>query len=419
MFFRKMRNPGSNSESELIAAIDIGTSKICCTIAKVDSPDSIRVIGVGHQASKGLKSGNVIDMQDAELSILNSVHLAEQMAKETIRYVYVNIPNCYSQTVSVELPISGHSIDDVDVKKLLMMSREAAQPLGQEPIHTIPTSYDIDGRRGIRDPRGMYGDALGVNIHTIYSHTNNLRNLHTCISRCHLTVKSFVSTSLASGLSALIDDEMDLGVIVVDMGAGTTTVGIFYEGNITHTDYIPMGGNHVTSDIARVLSTPLFQAERIKTLHGSAIAATTDEREMIKVAQIGDAKDSPTNQIAKADLVRIIRPRIEENFERIRSRLAKAGVDKKACNRIVLTGGASQLPGIQDVANSILDKPIRLGKPIMTSLHDSITGPAFSAGVGLLQFAHLEKTENMLSHQLSRTQNSVADKLTNWFKDNI
>jgi cell division protein FtsA len=421
MVLRHIRRSKTHSDSEVIAALDVGSSKVCCAIAKAESPDQFRVIGVGHQISKGIRNGNVIDMQDAELSILNAVHLAEQMAKETIRDVYVNVPICHSRKLMVELPISGNCVDSADVRRLMTLARDVEQPKGLETVHTIPTSYDIDGRRGIRDPRGMYGETLGVEIHTVHSPVSNIRNISTCIARCHLEARSFVATPFASGLSSLIEDEMDLGVAVVDMGAGMTTIGVFYEGHLLHTDSLPIGGHHVTSDIARVLSTPVAQAERLKTLHGSALTVTSDDREIVKVPQIGESDEQTANQIAKGDLVRIIRPRIEETFEMVNMRLSALGGTKRICNRIVLVGGASQLSGVQDVAGAILDRPVRIGRPLQQQhiLHDSLKGPPFATCVGLLNYALMEQSETIIALQNQRTPTSMVGKVGRWLKDNI
>ncbi|MGB0934921.1 MAG: cell division protein FtsA [Alphaproteobacteria bacterium] len=417
---RQYRSKNTQSTNECIAALDIGTSKICCAIAHVDGPDYLRVVGVGHQLSRGIRAGNIIDMQEAELSVLNAVHLAEQMAKENISEVFVNIPLTRSQTISAELPISGHSIDDADIRRLMTMARQVEEPENQEPVLTIPTSYEIDGRRGIRDPRGMFGDNLGVDILTIFSGTNNLRNITTCVDRAHLNVKSFVATPLAAGFATLVDDEMDLGTIVIDMGAGTTTIGVFFEGNIVHSDCLSVGGLHVTNDIARILSTPVSQAERLKTLHGSVMTSTTDDRDIVKVPQIGELHTPPTNQIAKSDLVRIIRPRIEETFELIRKRLERAGIDKRVSNRVVLTGGGSQLPGLCDMAGAILDKQVRLGKPLQSQmLHKTMAGPAFSTCAGLLSYAHLERSEAIFTQQAIREPKTKIGKIGQWLKENV
>ncbi|MEN8236634.1 MAG: cell division protein FtsA [Pseudomonadota bacterium] len=420
MVFNRIRKGNSYPHDNLIAALDVGTSKVCCAIARIDGSEHLRVIGVGHQASKGLRAGNIIDMQDAELSILNAVHLAEQMARETIRSVYVNIGSCQSQSVGVELHVAGHSIDDADIKRLLFLSRQVENPQGQEPIHTIPTSYDIDGRRGIRDPRGMYGEILGVNVHTTYASTSSMRNLSTCIGKCHLATGSFIATPLASGLAALVEDEIELGTIIIDIGAGTTTLGVFFEGEIVHTDSIAVGGGHVTNDIARVLSTPVFQAERLKTLYGSALTSTADEREVVQVPQIGDAYEHSGHQIARADLVRIIRPRIEETFELISRRLHAKGIDKSVGSRVVLTGGASQLPGLQEIATAILDRPVRLGKPMLLHhLHETMKGPAFSTCVGLLAYAHLEYDNHLIDLQMAREPKTMVGRVGNWLRENV
>ncbi|MHB1956809.1 MAG: cell division protein FtsA, partial [Sulfobacillus sp.] len=362
----------------------------------------------------------IIDMQEAELSILNAVHLAEQMANESIREVYINVPSCLSRTVTVELPVSGHAVDDSDMRRLLSLAKQEQESQGQQPIHTIPASYDIDGRKGIRDPRNMHGETLGVDVHTIYSSTSNLRNLSTCIARCHLAAKAFVATPLASGLAVLVEDEVDLGVTVIDMGAGNTSMGVFFEGNIIHIDSIPTGGVHVTNDLARVLSTPVVQAERLKTLHGSVLSTASDEREMVKVPQIGELYDQANSQISKADLVRVIRPRIEETFELVRSRLNMQGLVNKISHRVVLTGGGCQLPGISELASAILEKQVRIGRPLQAQgLHASICGTPFATCVGLLNYAHMEYSENTLFSQVLNDPGSLLGRVGLWVRENL
>jgi cell division protein FtsA len=420
MLFRGIRKGNHHPKNELIGVLDIGSSKVSCVIARVDGPDSFQVIGVGHQLSKGLRGGHIIDMQEAELSILNAVHLAERMAKEIIREVYINVPSCFSRTVAVELPVSGHAVDGADMRKLLALTRQVQEPQGQQPIHTIPTSYEIDGRKGIRDPRNMYGETLGVDIHTIYSSISNLRNLSTCIARCHLAIKAFVATPLASGLATLVEDEIDLGVTVIDMGASNTSIGVFFEGTIIHTDSIPVGGIHVTNDIARLLSTPVIQAERLKTLHGSVLSTVSDEREMVRVPQIGEIDDQSNKQISKAELVRIIKPRIEETFDMIRSRLSRQELANKVSHRIVLTGGGCQLPGIQEMASLVLEKQVRIGRPLQTQgLHDSIRGTSFATCVGLLVYAHMEQTENTMFSQFFNDPQTVFGRVGLWLRENL
>jgi cell division protein FtsA len=261
-------------------------------------------------------------------------------------------------------------------------------------IHSFPVGFSIDDSRGIRDPRGMIGTRLGVNMHVVTATASAMRNHSAAITRSMLEPDAFVVSPYAAGLSCLVEDETNLGVTVIDMGGGTTTIGVFVGGNLVFTDCVPVGGAHVTNDIARGLSTPIAHAERMKALFGSAISTTLDEREMIAVPQIGEEEDGHANHVPKSMLVRIIAPRIEETFEMVRNRLEAGGSDKIAGRRVVLTGGACQLHGVKELAGLILDKQVRIGRPLrVKGLAESTHGPAFSTAAGLLHFAMSERTE--------------------------
>jgi len=372
-----------------IAALDVGTTKVCCFIARTDAP-GIRVIGIGHQVSRGLRGGAIVDMEAAEESIRAAVDAAERMAGETIREVYVNLSGGRpaSHTVGVEVSIAGHEVGESDIRKVLEHGRARNEPGERQVVHAMPVGYTIDGSRGIRDPRGMYGERLGVNMHVVTAATGPLRNLATCVERCHLGISSLVVSPQASGLACLVEDEMDLGVTLVDMGGGTTTLGVFYDGGLVHTDSIPVGGTHVTNDIARGLSTPMVHAERMKTLYGSAIASAADENEIIDVPQVGETEQHSANHVPRSILVGIIKPRIEETLELVRERLQRSGFDKTAGRRVVLCGGASQLQGVRELAGRVLDKQVRMGRPIRVSgLAEATGGPAFATCAGLLSYA--------------------------------
>jgi cell division protein FtsA len=379
----------------LIAALDVGSSKICCFIAEKHPNGVPRVAGIGQQASKGVKNGAIVGMDQAEEAIRNAVHAAEQMAGETIEQVIVNLSGGYpvSNSIGVEVAIDGHEVAESDLRRVFQQSRQAESlrrqnQSGRQLIHVIPTGYTIDGSRGIRDPLGMYGDLLGVNFHVVTASAGAVRNLSTCIERCHLDPVGFVVSPYASGLAVLVDDEMDLGVTVIDMGGGTTTIAVFYEGNVIYTDMVPVGGNHVTSDIARGLSAPLAHAERLKTLYGHAMTSPVDEREMIDVPQVGEAPDEPARQVPRSILTAILQPRLEETMELVRSRLETSGFDKIAGRRVVLTGGACQVPGLSDLAALVLDKQVRIGKPVRAcGLAEATAGPAYSTCAGLLGYA--------------------------------
>ena len=391
-----MRKPRLTTRNGVIAALDIGSSKISCLIGRIEDSGRPTVIGIGHQLSRGVKNGTIVDMDEAEMAILTAVHAAEKMSAETIEEVVVNLSGGYpaSQTVGVEVAIAGHEVGDADLRRVLEHGRTIDVGPDRQVVHSIPVGYTIDGNRGIRDPRGMYGDRLGVTMHIVTAAAGAARNIATCVNRCHLEVSALVVSPYASGLATLVEDEKDLGVTVIDMGGGTTGIAVFFDGQVVFTDTIAIGGNHVTSDIARGLSTPLVHAERMKTLYGSALTSPSDERELINVPQIGEDGSGTPNQVAKSILVGIIQPRLEETFELVRARLEASGFDKIAGRRVVLTGGAAQLTGTRELAQLVLDKQVRMGRPIrIAGLAESTAGPAFSTAAGLIAYAMRREAE--------------------------
>ena len=405
----------------LIAALDIGTTKVCCLIAHAHGDGAIRIVGIGHHASRGLRGGAVVDMDAAQNSILTAISAAEELAGDRIRDVVINISggNLASQTYSVETPLSGREIHDSDLRQVVALGNAVEQPADRNLIHCIPIGYKIDATRGIRDPRGMYANMLGVDMHIVSARKAALRNVATCVERCHLDIESIVAAPYASGLACLVEDEIDLGVTIVDMGGGTTTIAVFYDGEVVHIDSIPVGGNHVTNDIARGLATPLTHAERMKTLYGSTLPSPSDEREVIDVPLIGEEPSNQPNHIPRSLLNGIIRPRMEETFELVRSRLEMANIDRYAGRRLVLTGGASQLQGVRELAALILEKQVRMGRPMRISgLPEATSGPAFSTGTGLLRYA-TKKHSDFRDHAESMPPNGPFNRIGQWLRENF
>lgn len=416
------------AKAGLIAALDVGSSKTCCFIARREANGKARVIGIGQQASKGVKNGTIVGMEEAEDAIRNAVHAAEQMAGETIEQVIVNLSGGYpvSSSIGVEVAIDGHEVGEADLRRIFDKGRHTdglreQSDSGRQAIHTIPTGFTIDGNRGIRDPLGMYGELLGVNLHIITASSGAVRNLTTCIERCHLETIGFVVSPYASGLACLVEDEMELGVTVIDMGGGTTTIAVFYEGQIIYTDMVPVGGNHVTSDIARGLSTPLTHAERMKTLYGHAISSAADKHEMIDVPQVGESEDDVAHQVQRSILVQIMQPRLEETLELVRSRLETSGLDKVAGRRVVLTGGACQLPGMADLAGLVLDKQVRIGKPVrIEGLAETTSGPAYSTCAGLIGYAFKGQAATTASWGKQEEEtNGLFGRFGSWFREHF
>lgn len=376
----------------LIAALDVGTTKVCCFVGRTDTEGRLRVVGIGHQVSRGLKAGTIIDMEAAESSIRAAVEAAERMARHTVERVFVSLSGGHpsSQIIDVEVAIAGHEIRGNDLTRALHQAHvlAAQQSQGREIIHAIPAGYAIDGTPGYRDPRGMYGSRLGVNLHAVSAVPGPIRNLRQVVERCHLETEGLVLAPYAAGLASLVEDETDLGVTLIDMGGGTTSIAVFYGGHLVHTDVVAVGGGHVTNDIARGLSTPTRDAERLKVLHGSAIAGPADDRDMVAVPQVGESGAGSEQQIPRSMLIGIIQPRIEETLELVRDRLEASGFARMAGRRAVLTGGASLLTGVRELGARILDKQVRVGRPLrIQGLAEATEGPAFAVCAGLLAYA--------------------------------
>ncbi|MFT6557518.1 MULTISPECIES: cell division protein FtsA [Sneathiella] len=405
-----------------LAALDIGTTKICCFVA-VEETSGLRVKGIGHQVARGLRAGSITNMEMAEESIRSAVDAAERMAGETIREVYLSVSagQPASQTVEVEMSLAGQEIGERDLQRTLKEAKASYNPENRTVIHALPVGYNVDGNRGIRDPRGMYGENLGVSMHMVSILNSQYRNMINCVERCHLSVAKVVSAPYASGLASLVQDEMDLGVTVIDLGGGSTSFAVFYDGEMVFNEVIPVGSAHVSNDIARGLSTTLSNAERMKTLYGSAISSPADEKELIDVPLIGEADHEVANHVPRSMLVGIIKPRIEEILELVRDRLSQSGFEKVAGRRAVLVGGGSQLAGVQELASRILDKQVRMGKPMrVKSLADATGGPAFATAAGLLSFAVKENFDDHANLLIGdKTPKNRLLRIGNWFKENF
>ena len=412
------------TQNGLIAALDVGSTKVCCFIARAPAGKGAKIVGIGHQVSNGIRTGAIVDMDAAEACIRSTVESAEKMAGENIRRVIVNLSagDPASRLVAYDISIAGHQVGDADLRRILDPGSLTKEPLGnRELVHSIAVGYSIDGCRGVRDPRGMFGERLGVNLHTVSASAGAVRNLATCISRCHLGVETKVVSPYASALACLVEDEKKLGVTCIDMGGGTTSIAVFFDGELVHIDSLPIGGVHVTNDIARGLTTPLAHAERMKTLYGSVIPSPSDEHELITVPPIGEKISADTGRVPRSMLIGIIRPRLEETFEMVRARLRDAGFEKVAGRRVVLTGGASQLPGAGDLAAIILDKQVRIGRPKpMDGLAEAVGGPAFATTTGLLIYALNDLADAPEgAYRPTEEPNGRFGRLGQWIRENF
>jgi cell division protein FtsA len=372
-----------------VGVLDIGSTKVVCLIGRQEADGRLRVLGFGWHKGKGVRGGGIVDLDEAERAIRAAVGQAEDMADTRLRQVTVNL-TCgqpESRLLNVQWPVGGRAVEEADIRRVVAEGRARAEGDGRETIHALPLTFSADETDGVADPRGLHCSTLTARLHIIDAATGALRSLGACVARCDLDIAELVSAPMAAGLAVLVEDERELGATVIDMGGGTTGMAVFGEGQLLHTAQLPVGGGHVTNDLARLLSTPVAHAERLKALYGNAAGCTDDERELLPVPLIGEEE----HQIAKVPrsmLVSIIRPRLEETFELVKERLESSGLTRAAGNRVVLTGGACQLGGVRELAAHVLGKQVRLGRPAaLRGLPDAAAGPAFATAAGLLAWA--------------------------------
>ncbi|UOM33617.1 cell division protein FtsA [Acuticoccus sp. I52.16.1] len=385
-----------------VCVLDVGSTKVACLIAKLKpAPEedlltgrthAIEVIGYGYQQSRGVKSGAIVNLDKAEHAIRRAVDAAEQMAGLTVESLIVaqTSGRLSSESFGAKVDLDTGAVREADIRRVLAASGRHQIPDGRIALHALPIGYSLDGQDGIRDPRGMVGDTLGVDVNLVTSDRSAQDNLALLINRCHLDVDAMVATPYASALASLVDDEGELGAVCVDIGGGTSSIAIFADGNLVHVDAIAIGGHHVTMDIAQGLSIRLEEAERLKTLHGSAVASGIDERAMLTIHPVGEEDGLSPIQIPRLTLNTIIRPRVDEILEMIRDRLVASGFSGRIGRRIVMTGGGSQLTGLTDVARHVFGRPVRMGRPLgVKGLPIAARGAAFSAVIGLLIYPQL------------------------------
>jgi cell division protein FtsA len=432
-----LRDKGENpNRSGIVTVLDVGSSKVCCIIARLKPAEGgshqlrnrthrTQVIGIGHQRSQGVKSGMVIDLDRAETAIRQAVDAAERMAGVTVDSLIANVTagKLKSETFSATINLGGHEVDAADIKRVLAAGAKKAVKAEREVIHSLPVSYSLDAERGVRDPRGMVGEQLGVDIHVLTGDAMPMRNLELAINRSHLSVESMVATSYASGLAALVDDELEMGAACIDMGGGSTSISIFADGRFAYADSIPIGGNHVTLDLAKGLSARLEDAERLKVVHGSVLPQSNDDHNTISIQPMGDDGEV-AHQLPRSVMSRIIRARVEETLELLRDRLARSGFNAAVGKRVVLTGGASQLAGMPEAARRILGRNVRIGRPLgVAGLPEAAKGPAFSASVGLLVYPQMAAIESVMRNDGFTTRMTGTGgrlhRVSQWLRDSF
>ena len=376
------------SKHSIIAGLDIGSSKVACFIAEVseDLPTP-QVIGYGTCASHGIKRGMVVDMDATERAIREAVTMAEEMADVQIGSVFVSLGGVHlrSHVTDGLIVLGNNEIAQSDLDKVLEVAKAKQLEGDRQIVHALPMRYVLDDQLDIRDPKGMMGSRLEADVNIISAAKAPCRNVIRCVQRCNLDVSGVVVSSYASAEATLIEDEKELGVALVDIGGGTCDIAIYDQDALVYASVVPVGGNHITSDIARGLSTPIHHAERIKTLYGSAMASQVDSDTNIDLPHVGEDEDTMSGHITRSQLAGIIQPRCEEMLEMVRSEIEKSGFESTIGRRVVLTGGTSQLHGFRQLAEMVLDKSVRVAKPTGLDGLTSMSGvPQFATVSGLV-----------------------------------
>lgn len=373
----------------LITALDVGSSKVSALIAQKTDDGQLVVLGTGQRESRGVKRGYVADMAATELAIREAVEQAERIAGQNIEDVWVSFSagGLISDIVKLEADLGGHRIEQSDIDELLKAGRDAIDPQGKMVLHAQPTRYTVDGLSGVKRPLGLHADRLGVDIHVVATDGAPVRNLDHCVRSAHLEVRSIIAAPVATGLACLTEEERELGVALVEIGAGVTNVSVFAGGVLAGLASIPMGSADITDDIASAFGTQRNWAERTKCFHGSANLSPRDNHDMIDVVPAtAEAGDGP--RITKAQLNAIIRQRLERLMLEIQKELRKLGFNDPVGRQIVLTGGGADLKGIADYAQQSLGSAVRVGRPKgLVALPEAHGGPAFATLAGLAHFA--------------------------------
>ena len=425
--------PLGSRRSATVSVLDVGSTKVCCLIARLKPrggetlrrrSHAVEVLGFASTRSRGIKSGVIVDLDEAEQAIRLAVDGAERMAEVTVGSLIVNLScgRLKSETYSASVKVDG-PVADADVQRVLAAGGAHSISDGRMVLHSVPIGYALDANRGIQDPTGMLGEVLGVDMHVVTADEAPLRNLELAINRCHLEVETIVATPYAAGLAALVDDEAQLGVACIDMGGGTTTLSVFHNGEFVHADAIAVGGQHVTLDIARGLSTNLADAERIKARHGSALPSISDEKDILTIPPVGEDERDHPNTVPRSALTRIVRPRVEEILEMTRDMLVKSGFSGEVGKRVVLTGGASQLTGLVETARRVLARNVRLGRPLgIAGLPEAAKSPAFAAAVGLVVYPQVAQIEQFRARppvlSMTGTDGYLA-RMGRWIKESF
>jgi cell division protein FtsA len=385
-----MKRPTPAPSRRLVTALDIGSSKVSALIAEPMDNGELKILGTGQRQSQGVKRGFIADMEKTEVAIREAVEQAERIAATNIERVFVGYSagGLVSSLSSESLEIGGRQVEADDIDRLLANGRAAIDSEGRTMLHALPALYTLDGLHGVKKPLGLHADRLAVDIHVITADPSPVRNVQLCVRSAYLDVEGIVASPVAAGKACLSDEERELGVALVEFGAGVTNVSVFAGGMLVGLKSLPIGGIDITDDIASAFGTRRVEAERMKCFYGSATTSPRDNHDMIELSPMaGSEEGTEAARITRAQLIAVIRTRLEQLMDEITNALKELGFAGPFGRQVVLTGGGSELKGIADYAQGVLGRAVRIGRPRLPGLPEAHGGPAFTTLVGLAQFA--------------------------------
>ena len=407
------------TDKKMVVGLDIGTSKIVALVAEIDEEGNVELIGMGTHPSQGLKKGVVINIESTVHAIGKAVEEAEQMANVQIRSVFAGIAGSHIKSLNSHgiVAIKNSEVEQDDVDRVVDAAKAVAIPADQRIIHVLPQEFIIDNQDGIHQPVGMSGVRLEAKVHLVSGSISASQNIAKCIQRCNLEVEDIILEQLASSHSVLTEDEKDLGVLLVDMGGGTTDIAIFTEGAIRHTAVIPIAGDQVTNDIAVAFRTPTQFAEEIKVKYACALRQLASPDDMIEVPGVGDRN---ARRLARQTLAEVVEPRYEELLGLVQGELRRSGFEDACAAGVVLTGGTSKMEGVVELAEEIFHMPVRLGVPQhVNGLSEVARNPIHATGVGLLLYGQQRRQHPNHEPVDTSSEKGVFKRMAEWFQRNF
>lgn len=403
-------------KDNMIVGLDIGTTKICSIVGRVEE-DGIDVVAVGVHPSRGLRKGVVINIESTVESIQKAVKEAEMMCGAPISSVYTGIAGGHIRGINSHgiVALKDHEVRPSDVDRVLDAAQAVAIPLDREVIHVIPQEFVIDEQDGIRDPIGMSGVRLESKVHIVTAAVTSAQNIVKCCNRAGLNVNDIILEQLAAAESALTQEEKELGVVLVDIGGGTTDIAVFSGGSLVHTSILSIGGNHITNDLAVGLRTPAIEAEKIKQKYGCSLTSMVQRDETIEVPSVGGRAD---RVLSRQIVAEIIEPRVEELFTLIKQEVSKSGYEDLIASGLVLTGGSVLMEGVVEVAEQVFNLPVRRGVPRgIGGLVEVVQSPLYATGVGLVLYGYRHQENRAFRSRDGNVYYKVKERMKEWLEE--